>query len=842
MPDIFDKFSRNLRHVLVMSERIASEQNSPLDTEHQLLALILFKGTLASDILSLLEISNDRAQLVAALVGRKSKESKALGLSSDAKESIRLAVQGASKFKHDHVDCEHLLLALVSKKSFNSYSVIERIGVNPKKIIDQIESVFQEVGKSKEPKPDQNIDFSANPEMASFSEDAMLGPFGPLPENLSTKTKQHKASILKQFTLNISSLAKIGKLDPVIGREREIERIMQILSRRKKNNPVLMGEPGVGKSAIIEGLAQKIADGNIPSILAEKEILSLDLASLVAGTMYRGQFEQRLKNLLDEIQKNKNIILFIDEIHTVIGAGSAEGSMDLANILKPKLSKGEISVIGATTLDEYKKHIERDSAFERRFQPVIVPEPNEVETIKILKGIKTNYQLHHNVIYTDQALVAAVKLASRYISDRFLPDKAIDLIDEAAAFSKLQMNQSKKLIKLKSDLNKSIKEKDKAVSGEQYELATLLREQELKIRKEIKKLDMGKGDTNSNLIDEKEISEVVSRWSGVPISNLNISNKRNYIKLKSNIKKYIVGQDEAIDEITKSIKKSRTGISDPKRPIGSFIFLGPTGVGKTELVKILSKEFYDREDALIKIDMSEFMERHNVSRLVGAPAGYVGFEEGGRLTEKVRRNPYSLILFDEIEKAHPETLNILLQILEDGELTDAKGRRVDFRNTLIVMTSNIGTDFASKQTDIGFKKSSSKENYQMIKDKVMPSLEKKFRPEFINRVDSIIVFKPLSESTIRKIVDIEIRKLIDRISEQNIALGVDRKAKDFIAKRGYKPEFGARPMRKVISEFIESPISEAILSDSIQLGDAVDVKYDAKEDKLALLKNGKKII
>lgn len=842
MSDIFDKFSRNLRQVLVMSERIANEQNSPLDTEHQLLALILFKGTLASDILNLLEISIDRAQLVAALVSRKSKESKTLGLSSDAKESILLAVQNASKFKHSHVDCEHLLLSLVSKKSFNSYSVIERIGVDPKKIIEQIESVFQEVGKPKEPKPDQNIDFSAAPDMTPLPEDSILGPFGAFSDNSNTQTRKRKNSVLKQFTSNISSLAKSGKLDPVIGREGEIERIMQILSRRKKNNPVLIGEPGVGKTAIIEGLAQKISEGNIPLVLAEKEILALDLASLVAGTMYRGQFEQRLKNLLDEIQNNKNIILFIDEIHTVIGAGSAEGSMDLANILKPKLAKGEISVIGATTLDEYKKHIERDSAFERRFQPVIVPEPNEEETINILKGIKKNYQLHHNVSYTDQALVAAVKLSGRYISDRFLPDKAIDLIDEAAAFSKLRVNQSKRLVKLKEDLRKIIKQKDEAVSSEEYELATLMREQELKIGKEIKKISGGESDKKSHIIDEKEIADIVSRWSGVPVSNLNVSDRRNYIKLKSNIKKHIVGQDEAIEEITRSIKRSRTGISDPKRPIGSFIFLGPTGVGKTELVKVLSQEFFGRDDALVKIDMSEFVERHNVSRLVGAPAGYVGFEEGGKLTEKVRRNPYSLILFDEIEKAHPDIFNILLQILEDGELTDAKGRRVDFRNTLIVMTSNIGTDFASKQTNIGFENSSKAENYQKIKDKILPSLEKKFRPEFINRVDSIIVFNPLSEATIRKIVDIEINKLSERISEQNITLEVEGGAKDFIAKRGYKPEFGARPMRKVISELIEAPISEAILRDSVQIGETIVVKFDANEDKLALIKNGKEII
>jgi ATP-dependent Clp protease ATP-binding subunit ClpC len=826
-----------------MSERIAAEQNSVLDTEHQLLALILFKGTLAYDILRSFEVSMDRAQLVAGLVSKRRAGTKGLGLSADAKESIRIAVQSASKFKHAQVDCEHLLLALVSKKTFNSFSVVERIGINPKSIADQVESIFGEVKKSQLPKADENVTFETGDEAQIFPDDQAISPFGPIPGIPLAKTKQKSSNILKQFTFNISDAARTGKLDPVIGRTQEIERIMQILSRRKKNNPVLIGEPGVGKTAIIEGLAQKIADGHTPASISEKEIYSLDLAALVAGTMYRGQFEQRLKNLLDEIQKNRNIILFIDEIHSVIGAGSAEGSMDLANILKPKLAKGDISVIGATTLDEYKKHIERDAAFERRFQPVVVPETSDLESVEILKGIKKNYESHHGITYSDNALMAAVKLSKRYISDRFLPDKAIDLIDEAAAYAKLKVNPPKKLIKLKGDLTKILRKKDDAVASEQYELATLLRGQEKKIVDEINKIERLNKNARVSIISENDIANVVSRWSGVPVANLTLSDKKNYLDLDKKIKKYIVGQDKAVDEIVKSIKRSRVGVSDPVRPIGSFMFLGPTGVGKTALVKVLAREFYGRENALVKIDMSEFMERHNLSRLVGAPAGYVGFEEGGRLTEQIRRNPYSLVLFDEIEKAHPEIFNILLQILEDGELTDAKGRRIDFKNTLVIMTSNIGTDFASKQFGIGFgKPTQSDADHQKLKEKVLESLEKKFRPEFVNRLDNIIVFSPLSERDIKKIVEIEIKKLSNRIANSGISVTIKNNAKKLIAKRGYKPEFGARPMRKVISEQIEAPLSEAILTDKLTFGDKVTIDYNYNDESLIITKNGTRII
>jgi ATP-dependent Clp protease ATP-binding subunit ClpC len=623
-------------------------------------------------------------------------------------------------------------------------------------------------------------------------------------------------------------MAEKGELDPVVGRDNEIARLVQILSRRKKNNPVLIGEPGTGKTAIVEGLAERIVNGAVPSSIVNKKVLSLDMGSLLAGTMYRGQFEQRIKGILEEIKKQKDIILFIDEIHTVIGTGSAEGSMDAANILKPALGRGEIRLIGATTFDEYKKHIEKDPAFERRFQPVIVNEPSEAETLDILTGIREKYEHHHHVVYTDDALQAAVTLSKRYIQDRFLPDKAIDLIDEAAAATNVITREAAKLSELKKEYGRIMTQKDEAVSGEQYEKATFLRQREITLAAKIARLEETERKNKKTTIDQDDIAAVVSRWTGIPVKNLSVSEKKNFLNLDDRLKKYIVGQDEAIKSITSAIRRSRIGISDPKRPIGSFIFLGPTGVGKTELVKVLAREIFGKEDALIKIDMSEFMEKHNVSRLVGAPAGYVGYEEGGKLTETVRRKPYSVILLDEIEKAHPEVFNILLQIMEDGELTDAKGRRVDFRNTLIVMTSNLGTDLLNKQAKIGFESNSNEKEefdseYGKMKNNVLETIEKHFRPEFINRLDQTIVFKPLSKEVIRSIVDIELDKLIDRIKTKNITIKVSKKAKDKIAELGYKPEFGARPMRKVIVDNIENPLTEALMVEEFKSGDIVKI-------------------
>jgi len=562
----------------------------------------------------------------------------------------------------------------------------------------------------------------------------------------------------------------------------------------------------------------------------------LDMGSLLAGTMYRGQFESRIKNLLEEISKKDNVILFVDEIHTVVGTGSAEGSMDAANLLKPKLARGDLRMVGATTFDEYKKYIEKDAAFERRFQPVVVNEPSEEETLQILKGIKSKYENHHKVKYTNEALISAVKFSKRYIQDRYMPDKAIDLIDEAAAATNVITKNGKKLASLRLEMRKISDKKDDAVYNEQYRKASELRQKEIELSQIITKLEQSEVSKKQLTIDEQDIAAVVSRWCGIPVSSLTMAEKKNFINLDQKLKKFIVGQNEAIKSISEAIRRSRVGISDPKRPVGSFIFLGPTGVGKTELVKVLAREVYGSDNTLVKIDMSEFMERHNISRLIGAPAGYIGYEEGGKLTEKIRHQPYSVILLDEIEKAHPEVFNILLQIMEDGELTDAKGRRVDFRNTIIIMTSNLGSDLLTRQAAIGFSANRDENkidsSYEKSKEKVLDSLHKHFRPEFLNRVDQIVVFDPLTRSSIRNIVDIECRKLADRIKEQNICLSFSSKAKDFIAHEGYIPEYGARPMRRVIIDQVENPLSQALLEDRFKPGD--NILIDFKHGKIVL--------
>lgn len=805
----------------MMSEKISKEQNSNIDTEHQLLALILHKGTLANDILLMFDVSIERAQLVSSLVSHKDQIN---GVNENAKESIKLAVQFAMKHKHSHIDCEHLLLALISNKKFNSYNIIERMGVSPKEIKKQIEAVFGQADRTMHQELN-HVDKSGGVE-----EGIDIENFAPFPNMVGTglKTKKDKSAI-KEFTTNISDMAAKGKIDPVIGRSTEIERIIQILIRRKKNNPVLIGEPGVGKTAIIEGLALKILEGKVPSAINGKEIYSLDLSALLAGTMYRGQFEVRIKKLLDEIEKNKNAILFIDELHTVIGAGSAEGSLDAANILKPKLARGEIRVIGATTLDEYKKHIEKDAAFERRFQTVVVSEPSVDDTIKILKGIAKQYESHHHVVYENSSLEAAATLSNRYIQDRFLPDKAIDLIDEAAAARKIQTNHNSKLNTLYKDLKETINKKDDAVSNEHYEKATFLRQKELAILEKISVLEKSDRTKNTPVISDQDIAHIVSKWTGIPVTGLDLHEKNRYLDLHKIVKKHIIGQDEAVDQISSAIKRSRVGISNPDRPMGSFIFLGPTGVGKTELVKVLSKEIFGSEKLLIKIDMSEFMEKHNVSRLVGAPAGYVGYEEGGQLTERVRRQPYSVILFDEIEKAHPDVFNILLQIMEDGELTDAKGRKVNFRNTLIVLTSNLGTDLLNSGSTIGFndKLSADNNNYQKMVEKVHDSVEKHFKPEFINRLDGIIIFKPLTQKAIEKIARLELTKLKQRLHQNEIFVEFNDKVVKWLAKNGYEPNYGARPMRKIIADKIENPLSEMILQNNFSKRDKIMLDISA---------------
>ncbi len=840
MDNIFSKFSGNLKQALLISEKISAEQNSKIGTEHQLLALIVQKGTLANDILSMFEVTMERAQLVASLVGNKNIPNN--GVNQEAKETIKLAVQYAMKYKHSTVDCEHLLLALISNTNFISYNIIERMGVNPKDIKKQINSIFNEASRSISPEFIA-LNQDLNPETNDIPEPFEVMDTLPGMPQATVKAKKEKSAI-KEFSINISEMAKNGKIDPVVGREKEIERIIQILIRRKKNNPVLIGEPGVGKTAIIEGLALKILNGEVPSVIADKELFSLDLSALLAGTMYRGQFEVRIKKLLEEIEKKSNAILFIDELHTVIGAGSAEGSLDAANILKPKLARGEIRVIGATTLDEYKKHIEKDSAFERRFQPIIVSEPTVTETIEILKGLAKDYEKHHNVIYEPDSLIAASQLAARYIQDRFLPDKAIDLIDEAAAARKIMLNSSEKSSILYRDLKNTIEKKDEAVLSEDYEKASFLRQKELSIKNSIAKEEKIVNHKNKIIISSEDIAKIVSKWTGIPTSSLDLHEKNRYLNLEKQISKSIIGQDEAVKEISSSIRRARVGVSNPNRPMGSFIFLGPTGVGKTELVKVLAREVYGSEKSLIKIDMSEFMEKHNVSRLVGAPAGYIGYEEGGQLTERVRRQPYSIILFDEIEKAHPDVFNMLLQIMEDGELTDAKGRRVDFRNTLIIMTSNSGTDLFNSTASIGFngnKKSKDNTVYEKMVERVNETIEKQFRPEFINRIDKIIIFKPLDEKSIIKISQLELNKLAKRMQSHKITLSFSDQVIKWVAKAGYKPEYGARPMRRIVTDKIENILSEELLAEKFTSGDNIIIDLREKNILFTALKNTKSV-
>ena len=812
--DIFKKFTPNLKKAIISSQKIAAEEKACLDTEHQLMSLMQNKATLAFEILESFEIGLDRVNLNAHMLNPAAPCEEDKLITKDAKRCIQLAVHFASKFGHVNIGSEHLLLALISNKSFHSYMAIEHTGVDPKKIKKQIETIFKGINSSTEAMANQpNVQNMLQDD--GFDDVNISGP-GQAQPFTSTQNNQKKESTLDSFSTNLTKLASQGKLDPVIGRENEIHRLIQTLSRRTKNNPILVGEPGVGKTAIVEGLAQQIAVGNVPATLLGTQILSLDLGSVLAGTMYRGQFESRIKKILSEIEKKGNIILFVDEIHTMIGAGSTEGSIDAANLLKPMLSKGTLRMIGSTTFDEFKKHIEKDPAFERRFQSIRVFEPDSAETLQILEGLKPHYEKFHNVSYEKSALEAAVSLSIRYIHDRSLPDKAIDLIDEAGAAANATIVTTKnQLFKQQKELSELRNKKELAITKEKYEEAATLREKMMALEEAIAK-HKAENFVPAKIITEEEIAGLVSDWTGIPVTNMTTKDKKNYLNLEKKLKSKIIGQDEPVDELAKAIKRSRVGIGNPKRPIGSFMFLGPTGVGKTELAKVLSREIFGSENFLIKIDMSEFMEKHNLARLIGAPAGYIGYEEGGRLTEKVRKNPYSVILFDEIEKAHPEIFNILLQIMEDGVLTDAKGRIIDFKNTIIIMTSNLGTDMLRKQISIGFNNvHTDKEKYEKLHDSVIETVEKTFRPEFINRLDKVVVFYPLDDKSLRKIVDLQCADFEARLLLQKIRLRISDPVKNMIAKESYNPEYGARPIRKYIQDHIENLISDAFLSDKI---------------------------
>ena len=808
MPDkSFDKFTERARKVLNLAQEEAHRFNhNYIGTEHILLGLVREGDGVAARVLANLNVELHKVRsAVEFIIGRGEKMVVGdIGLTPRAKKVIELAIDEARKLNHHYIGTEHLLLGLVREGEGIAAGVLESLGVSLEKVRAEVIKVL-------------------NASAAGSGSYATAGA--------STSKVNSKTPFIDQLGMDLTEAARQGKLGPIVGRQKEIERVIQILSRRTKNNPALIGEPGVGKTAIVEGLAQRIVAGDVPETLLGKRLLSLDIGALVAGTKYRGEFEERLKKVMAEI-KDTGSILFIDELHTIVGAGAAEGAVDAANILKPQLSRGEMQCIGATTLDEYRKYIERDAALERRFQPVMVEEPGIEETIQILRGIKELYEEHHRLYITDEALKAAANLAARYVSDRFMPDKAIDLIDEASSRVRLTRSSTRPSQReAMNALRDMERQRDEASASQQFELAADFRDRADALRKRLSEMEEGIEGAQSAekpYVTEEDIAEVVSMWTGIPLVRIAGEESERLLQLETHLHQRVVGQDEAITSISKAVRRARTGLKDPKRPIGSFIFLGPTGVGKTELAKALAEQMFGSEEALVKIDMSEFMERHNLSRLVGAPPGYIGYEEGGQLTEAVRRKSYCVILLDEIEKAHPEVFNMLLQILEDGHLADAKGRRVDFRNTVIIMTSNVGAELINRDMNMGFatktdSEKAAKSQYDKMKDKVMGELKRAFRPEFLNRIDGIMVFHSLTGEHIRQITDLLLARVRVQLKEQEMTLDVSNEGMDLLAKRGYDPNFGARPLRRIIQNLIEDPLAEGILEGRFMIGSNVIV-------------------
>ena len=806
-----------------------------IGTEHLLLGVLSIPKSLGFSILTGAGVTQEnvrillRASKTNEIEGKNTKH----GLSVYLHDVIEQSVMTAHKFRHANVGTEHLLHALVSSEKNAAILLFESMQVDPEDLKLHIEEMFGQINEFKN--QNKNLEYSLENFFQGL-QGAIAGMQGSMiePEGLQRRKQQGKSKtpVLDYFTTDLIEKAKEGELDPIIGRDTEIERVIHILNRKTKNNPVLIGEPGVGKTAIVEGLSQKILREDVPSTLLSKRVLMLNLGSVIAGTKYRGEFEQRFDDIIKEASESESdVILFIDEIHTIVGAGSAEGSLDAANILKPALSRGALQVIGATTTEEYRKSVEKDRALERRFQSIMVNEPSVEDSITILKGLKKTYEEFHHLTISDESITAAVKLSKRYLTERFLPDKAIDLLDEAAAWRGIASSDSHdKVKKLKKELDKLESAKIAAVKDQKYHKALELRQKEETLQKKMQVLrGQEDGDHRSPIvIGEDDIMHVVAKMTGIPVTRLMKSETKRLQSLESVLRKKVTGQDEAIAHVARAIRRSRVGISDQKRPIGTFLFLGPTGVGKTELVKQIASEVFNREDALIKMDMSEFMERHNVSRLIGTTAGYVGYEEGGQLTEAVRRKPYSVVLFDEIEKAHPEFFNILLQIMEDGILTDGKGKKIDFTNTIIIMTSNIGAEKLTKQAArIGFtvEDESLKEDqkYEEKCKEVLKELKDHMRPEFLNRLDHIIVFNALHQKHICKIVDLQLQKLAGRLKEQDYKLNVHRNVVDLLAKEGFDPEYGARPVRRIVQEKIEDGIAENILNGVFKKGDMINV-------------------
>ncbi len=813
-------FTGRAKKAIEIANEVAIELgHNYIGTEHILYGLAKEGSGVASKVLENQEITpQDIVDKIIELIGQGDTIDETLGFTPRTKRVIELAFIEARKLGYNYIGTEHLLISILREGDSIATRILLELNVNIPKLYNEIVKVINE-----------GEDLASNDSKSNGKE--------------GKRGSYNQTNTLNQFGEDLTKKAEEGKLDPIVGRKDEIERVIQILSRRTKNNPCLIGEPGVGKTAVVEGLAQKIVNGDVPEILKDKRVVTMDISSMVAGAKYRGDFEERIKKALEEVKKAGDVILFIDEMHTIVGAGAAEGAIDAANILKPLLARGEIQLVGATTLNEYRKYIEKDSALERRFSPVTVNEPTEKDTITILKGIRDKYEAHHGVKITDQAIDAAVKMSTRYINDRFLPDKAIDLIDEAASRAKLKTyTEPENLKKLEEEIEETRKNKEEAVRTQKFEKAASLRDKEKELKEKYEKEQKKWKNKNTKQITditEENIAEVIASWTGIPAKKITEDENQRLKNLEKNLHERVIGQNEAVEAVSKAIRRGRVGLKDPKRPIGSFLFLGPTGVGKTELSKALAESLFGDENAMIRVDMSEYMEPHSVSKLIGSPPGYVGFDEGGQLTEKIRRKPYSVILFDEIEKAHPDVMNMLLQILEDGRLTDSQGRTVNFKNTVIIMTSNIGARLITDKKLLGFAQSENKneeenKEYEQTKKEVMEALKKELRPEFINRIDEIIVFHKLTDEEIDKIIDIMLKEVINRLADQKIKIELEPEVKKLIASKGIDKNFGARPLRRTIQNVLEDRLAEEILDGNLQKNKLA--KIGVKDDKIVIKK------
>jgi ATP-dependent Clp protease ATP-binding subunit ClpC len=805
---MFGRFTERAQKVLVYAQEEAQAlQHGYVGTEHILLGILREEG-ISRDLLNSMNVNIETVRnFIEEYEGKGEVNlcNKEIPLTPRTKRLLELSLFEARNLNHNYISPEHILLALIREAEGVAFTILNNLGVDFNKLRKELI-------------------------------DSLSGDQSSMNSGNSKKENGEPTPTLDQFGRDLTDMAKEGKLDPVIGRDKETQRVLEILSRRTKNNPCLIGDPGVGKTAIAEGLAQKIVSCNIPELLRGKRVVTLDLSSMIAGSKYRGEFEERLKKVMEEIRKSGNVILFIDEVHTIIGAGAAEGAIDASNILKPALARGEIQCIGATTIDEYRKYIEKDTALERRFQPIIVGEPTKEEAVLILKGLRDKYEAHHRVKIIDEAINAAVNLSDRYITDRYLPDKAIDLIDEAAAKVRIQnLIAPPDLKNLEEELEKATKEKEDSIRVQDFEKAAKLRDKEKELKNKLEGLKTNwktKKEVSNLIVGEDEIASVVSQWTSIPVEKLTEKESERLLKLEEILHQRVIGQNEAVKSISRAVRRARVGLKDPKRPIGSFIFLGPTGVGKTELSKALAEAMFGDENNMIRIDMSEYMEKHTVSRLIGSPPGYVGYDEGGQLTEKVRRHPYSVVLFDEIEKAHPEVFNILLQILEDGRLTDGKGKTINFKNTIIIMTSNVGATTIKKQKSMGFtasKSDDSESQYEKMKDNIMEELRKSFRPEFLNRIDDIIVFHQLEEEDLKQIVKLMLKDVSSRLKDQEIEIGFTDKAQELLAKEGFDLTYGARPLRRAITKTVEDKLSEEMLRGNVKKGDKVKVVVEKGE-------------